>query len=119
MVNQIQEDQRKPLKAEGIRSYYLQKIEESEVMTREKTMNLRRLEAQRNELNAKGSFENKVSKIVRLYGSVWTDIHYGTCIQGQGRFDDMNRIFKIILRCVILSIWQGTLAVFKNAFECT
>lgn len=38
----------------GIRSYYLQKIEEAEVICREKAQNLRRLEAQRNELNAKG-----------------------------------------------------------------
>jgi len=37
----------------GIRSYYLQKIEEAEVICREKAQNLRRLEAQRNELNAK------------------------------------------------------------------
>jgi hypothetical protein len=40
---------------EGIKAYYQQKIEESEVTSREKTMNLRRLEAQRNELNAKGT----------------------------------------------------------------
>jgi len=40
-------------KQEGIRSYYLQKIEEKEVIARDKTLNLRRLEAQRNELNNK------------------------------------------------------------------
>eukprot|EP00027_Filamoeba_sp_ATCC50430_P006982 CAMPEP_0168558814 /NCGR_PEP_ID=MMETSP0413-20121227/10181_1 /TAXON_ID=136452 /ORGANISM="Filamoeba nolandi, Strain NC-AS-23-1" /LENGTH=394 /DNA_ID=CAMNT_0008589981 /DNA_START=77 /DNA_END=1264 /DNA_ORIENTATION=+ len=38
---------------EGIKAYYLQKIEECEVKIREKTENLRRLEAQRNELNSK------------------------------------------------------------------
>ncbi len=41
-------------KQDGIRPYYLQKIEESEVRIREETENLRRLEAQRNELNSKG-----------------------------------------------------------------
>jgi len=35
------------------RSYYCLKIEEAEVLIREKTLNLRRLEAQRNELNSK------------------------------------------------------------------
>jgi len=38
---------------EGVQSYYLHKIEEAEVVIREKSQNLRRLEAQRNELNAK------------------------------------------------------------------
>lgn len=41
-------------KQEGIKAYYLQKIEESEVQIREKIEDLRRLEAQRNELNSKG-----------------------------------------------------------------
>ena len=37
----------------GISSYYSAKVEELEVIVREKTQNLRRLEAQRNELNSK------------------------------------------------------------------
>mmetsp|Transcript_26628 Transcript_26628/g.80730 ORF Transcript_26628/g.80730 Transcript_26628/m.80730 type:complete len:106 (+) Transcript_26628:3-320(+) len=37
----------------GIQSYYSSKIDELEVVVREKTSNLRRLEAQRNELNSK------------------------------------------------------------------
>jgi 26S proteasome regulatory subunit T6 len=44
-------------KEEGIKSYYLQKVEEAEVLIREKTENLRRLEAQRNELNSKGNLQ--------------------------------------------------------------
>lgn len=40
---------------EGVKSYYLQKIEDAETKIRERTENLRRLEAQRNELNSKGS----------------------------------------------------------------
>ena len=39
---------------EGIKNYYRTKIEESELTINEKTQNLRRLEAQRNALNAKG-----------------------------------------------------------------
>uniref|UniRef100_A0A3B4WQ73 ATPase AAA-type core domain-containing protein n=1 Tax=Seriola lalandi dorsalis TaxID=1841481 RepID=A0A3B4WQ73_SERLL len=38
----------------GISNYYSSKIDELEVVVREKTQNLRRLEAQRNELNSKG-----------------------------------------------------------------
>ena len=37
----------------GITNYYTAKIEELEVIVRERTQNLRRLEAQRNELNSK------------------------------------------------------------------
>ena len=37
----------------GISNYYAAKIEELEVIVRERTQNLRRLEAQRNELNSK------------------------------------------------------------------
>lgn len=41
-------------KGEGFRSYYVQKIEELQLIVAEKSQNLRRLQAQRNELNAKG-----------------------------------------------------------------
>jgi len=43
-------------KGEGFRSYYIQKIEELQLIVAEKHQNLRRLQAQRNELNAKGSY---------------------------------------------------------------
>ncbi|CAK4080523.1 unnamed protein product [Aphanomyces euteiches] len=39
--------------SEGLTSYYRQKIEQLELTVRDKTMNLRRLQAQRNELNSK------------------------------------------------------------------
>lgn len=42
-------------KGEGFRSYYIQKIEELQLIVAEKSQNLRRLQAQRNELNAKGN----------------------------------------------------------------
>jgi hypothetical protein len=38
----------------GLTSYYKQKIEHLEMTVRDKTQNLRRLQAQRNELNSKG-----------------------------------------------------------------
>ena len=41
-------------KDEGLKSYYITKIEELQLIVSEKTQNLRRLQAQRNELNAKG-----------------------------------------------------------------
>ncbi|KAJ8932789.1 hypothetical protein NQ314_014493 [Rhamnusium bicolor] len=40
-------------KGEGFRSYYITKIEELQLIVAEKSQNLRRLQAQRNELNAK------------------------------------------------------------------
>ncbi|CAF3454313.1 unnamed protein product [Rotaria sp. Silwood1] len=39
---------------EGIKQYYIQKIEELQLNVAEKSQNLRRLQAKRNELNAKG-----------------------------------------------------------------
>lgn len=39
---------------QGLYSYYQQKIEELEVILREKEQNVRRLEAQRNEWNSRG-----------------------------------------------------------------
>lgn len=45
-----------PPKGEGFRSYYIQKIEELQLIVNEKSQNLRRLQAQRNELNAKGNY---------------------------------------------------------------
>jgi 26S proteasome regulatory subunit T6 len=44
------------MKKEGIKSYYQAKIEECELVLNEKSQDLRRLEAQRNALNAKGSY---------------------------------------------------------------
>ena len=40
---------------QGLRTYYENKIDELEVTLRERTENLKRLEAQRNELNGKGT----------------------------------------------------------------
>lgn len=40
---------------EGIKPYYQAKIEECELIINEKSQDLRRLEAQRNALNAKGA----------------------------------------------------------------
>lgn len=43
-----------PTPVGGIKSYYQTKIEASELLINQKTQNLRRLEAQRNALNARG-----------------------------------------------------------------
>ncbi|PWA42625.1 TAT-binding protein [Artemisia annua] len=39
---------------EGLRQYYLQHIHDAQLQVRQKTHNLNRLEAQRNELNSRG-----------------------------------------------------------------
>ena len=39
----------------GVAPYYASKIDEMEALLRERSQNLRRLEAQRNELNSKGA----------------------------------------------------------------
>ena len=40
----------------GVTNYFTSKIEEAELLIHSKTQNLRRLEAQRNALNAKGDY---------------------------------------------------------------
>ena len=45
-----------PAVAPGLKSYYQAKIETAEILINQKTQNLRRLEAQRNALNARGAY---------------------------------------------------------------
>ena len=44
----------------GLTGYYEQKIEHLELTVRDETQNLRRLQAQRNELNSKGTYFVKI-----------------------------------------------------------
>lgn len=61
----------------GLTSYYQQKIEHLELTVRDKTQNLRRLQAQRNELNSKGTLRCLPSE-ERSALCVW-DGHNGPC----------------------------------------
>ena len=45
---------------EGIRNYYISKIDELQQLITQKTQNLRRHEAQRNELNSKGIINTRL-----------------------------------------------------------
>lgn len=51
---------------DGFRSYYIQKIEELQLIVNEKSQNLRRLQAQRNELNAKGKITQISTQFLKL-----------------------------------------------------
>jgi hypothetical protein len=55
------------MKKEGIKSYYQTKIEECELVMNQKSQDLRRLEAQRNALNAKGkNNSNNFARLLKL-----------------------------------------------------
>ena len=49
---------------EGLRPYYLQHIHELQLQVRQKTHNLNRLEAQRNELNSRGALLKSLTLII-------------------------------------------------------
>jgi hypothetical protein len=62
-----------PTPVGGIKSYYQTKIEAAELLINQKTQNLRRLEAQRNALNARGVFIVSPS-VLRLSARFYRDI---------------------------------------------
>lgn len=56
---------------EGIKAYYKTKIEELEAVINGKTQDLRRLEAQRNQLNAKGRWMEVAAPCSSLADRSW------------------------------------------------
>eukprot|EP00293_Proteomonas_sulcata_P001679 CAMPEP_0184319700 /NCGR_PEP_ID=MMETSP1049-20130417/110017_1 /TAXON_ID=77928 /ORGANISM="Proteomonas sulcata, Strain CCMP704" /LENGTH=403 /DNA_ID=CAMNT_0026639949 /DNA_START=36 /DNA_END=1247 /DNA_ORIENTATION=+ len=69
-----------PSQAAGIQSYYQAKIEELESVTRERTQNLRRLEAQRNELNSKVRLLREELQLLQEPGS-----YVGEVVKAMGK----------------------------------
>ena len=61
---------------EGLRSYYKAKIEELEIQARDKQHNLRRLEAQRNDLNGKGTSQLSLCERARVLADLLTSHAY-------------------------------------------
>ena len=64
---------------EGLRQYYVAKIEKLQLTVTERNQNLRRLQAQRNELNAKvRMLSEELQLLVRVlfYSSIYTSCNY-------------------------------------------
>ncbi|KAF4530536.1 hypothetical protein B566_EDAN018587 [Ephemera danica] len=66
--NEMEVDQN-PSRGEGFRQYYITKIEELQLIVAEKSQNLRRLQAQRNELNAKVRMLREELQLLQEQGS--------------------------------------------------
>lgn len=64
----------------GIRAYYLSKIDELELVVRERTQNLQRLKAQRNEWNAKGACVGMCGLGWDEFGVDWRELRPCVCI---------------------------------------
>eukprot|EP00106_Octopus_bimaculoides_P003771 XP_014771213.1 PREDICTED: 26S protease regulatory subunit 8-like [Octopus bimaculoides] len=69
MSEQKMEIDEVPIQQDGIKSYYISKTEELQLIVTEKTQNLRRLEAQRNELNAKVRMLREELQLLQEQGS--------------------------------------------------
>ena len=65
-----------PIAPGGIKSYYQAKIESAEILINQKTQNLRRLEAQRNALNARGQYIT----VKRLFKQRVNTLNYSSSI---------------------------------------
>lgn len=65
----IKVDDEQHANQDGIKSYYISKTEEYQLIVTEKTQNLRRLEAQRNELNAKVRMLREELQLLQEQGS--------------------------------------------------
>ena len=63
-----------PTPVGGIKSYYQTKIEAAELLINQKTQNLRRLEAQRNALNARGGSSVSAFILTTLSAHSYRDI---------------------------------------------
>ena len=57
--------------SEGLRQYYITKIEDLMLTVSEKNQNLRRLQAQRNELNAKVRMLREELQLLQEQGNTW------------------------------------------------
>lgn len=65
-VYTLQMDVDVPVPKSSVHEYYVQKIEEKMLEVNEKGQNLRRLQAQRNELNAKGKLFEKAFALLLM-----------------------------------------------------
>ena len=71
-----------PTPVGGIKSYYQTKIEAAELLINQKTQNLRRLEAQRNALNARGGSSVSPSVLRVLSSRFYHDIQSASLERG-------------------------------------
>ena len=75
----------------GIQSYYQAKIEELEAIYRERTQNLRRLEAQRNELNSKVRLLREELQLLQEPGS-----YVGEVVKAMGKTKVLVKVHRSV-----------------------
>lgn len=96
---------------EGLRQYYLQHIHDLQLQIRQKTHNLNRLEAQRNDLNSRGDVTLAVSPCGcdAVRGLMWPN-WIGACVGGKPMFTPWVCV-RIVAKGAIFScdVWARTL----------
>ena len=77
-------------KLQGVKSFYVAKIEEKEIALRDKIENLRRLQAQRNELNSRGTQNNFIDLLLATYTRIVSLFPYFIIFNLQNAFFDRS-----------------------------
>ena len=97
---------------DGLKNYYIAKIEELQSVVGEKSQDVRRLEAQRNELNAKGQL-----LVLVFFGNIYLTSYLNLIMRGL--FPSFTRIYSVIFKFNIDTVIPRFTVLFGGKQKCT